>query len=85
MSTPKRLDPPSRDDFEEDPFERITTRLSGLQAVCQLAPDALNGSGPPSERVWEQLWYFVAKTLDDIAQDAELLRQERFGRRADER
>lgn len=65
-------DPVSRNSFEDEPYERIATRLNGIQAIRVLAVAELEHDNI-SPRVWSDLWHFVGKVADDIQQDAELL------------
>lgn len=62
----------SRDQREPCAYERIATRVSGLQAIEVLAVVELE-RGEVSDRVWSNLWYFVGQVADDIRQDAEIL------------
>lgn len=60
---------------EPDTFERIETRLSGLQAVTCLAAMALEESSP-TEKVMVPLMGFIDQVADDILRDADLMRLE---------
>ena len=61
---------------EADPFERITSKLAGIQAISAMANVALEYGGV-SDKVWFPLWYFIGEVCDDIQVDAEQMQRQR--------
>lgn len=61
---------------EPDPYERLHSKLAGLQAIACLA-NVAHEKGDVTDQVWQPLWYFVGELCDDLQLDADELRRER--------
>lgn len=61
--------------IEPDPYERIRTKLNGLQAVATLANVAVDDNSGVTDQVWSPLWYFIAEMCDELNEDVEAFRR----------
>lgn len=63
--------PPPDDMYtEQSPYERVYSRLNGLNALSVVAQCALDSrAGAPTQQVWEPLWYFVGLVCEDMKRD----------------
>lgn len=57
-------------------YERLHKRVRGIQAVSVLANNELEGD-TIAAWVWQDLWWFVSETMNEIDKDAELLYRRR--------
>lgn len=57
-------------------YERLHKRVRGIQAVSVLAINELE-SDTINAWVWQDLWWFVSETMNEIDRDAELLYRRR--------
>ena len=54
---------------ETDPYERIAARLAGRRALTVVASSAIESDSPPSDLVWQPLWYAIGLLTEDIDRD----------------
>lgn len=57
--------------IEPSPYERLRTKINGLQAVATLANVAVDEDAGITDQVWSPLWYFIAEMCDEMVQDVE--------------
>lgn len=55
--------------LESCPYERIASRVAGIEAVCVLANAAIEHEAV-TDKVWYPLWHFIAQATADIGTDA---------------
>lgn len=55
---------------EEEPYERIATRVAGLRRISTLATIAADTKTELSPAFWSGMLYFIGQIADDIEADA---------------
>lgn len=56
---------------EPSPYERLYTKINGLQAVAVLANICVDGDAGVTQKVWSPLWYFISELCDEMKIDAD--------------
>ena len=78
VATTDTVSQPAHIYSEPDPFERALARLSGISAIQVVVDCAMESDAQPTNKVWENLWFFVATVMDDVKRDMfEMLQSQR--------